>query len=230
MPRGAELLERGLGEFALGVDGGDALGHDVDVLVLGRAVGVEEVAGEVDDGVALPGHADAGLMRDLGDHGRLEVLLGGVAHELLDVLLGHGDGHALLGLGNRELGAVQAVVLLGDHVEVDVEAVGELAHGDGHAARAEVVAALDEATGVAAAEEALQLALHGGIALLDLGAVLLDGLDVVGLGGAGGAADAVTAGAATEQDDLVAGGGALAADVARRGGAHHGATSMRLAM
>ncbi|VWL96079.1 Uncharacterised protein [Collinsella intestinalis] len=45
----------------------------------------------------------------------------------------------------------------------------------------------------------------------------------MGLGGAGGAADAVTAGAAAEQDDLVAGRGALAADVACGRGAHHGA-------
>ncbi len=103
--------------WAVGIDGGDALGHDVDVLVLGRAVGVEEVAGEVDDRIALPSHADAGLASDLGDHGRLEVLLGGVAHELLDVGLGHGHGHTLLGLGDCELGAIEAVVLLGDHVE-----------------------------------------------------------------------------------------------------------------
>ena len=195
----------------------------MDVLELGRAVGVEELAGEVDDGVALPCHADAGLAGDLGDDGRLEVLLGGVAHELVHVCLCDGYRHALLGLGDRELGAVQAVVLLGDHVEVDVEAVCQLAHGDGYAARAKVVAALDEAAGVAAAEQALQLALHGGVALLDLGAVLLDGLDVMGLGRAGGAADAVAAGASAQQDDLVAGRGALAADVACGGCAHHGA-------
>ena len=131
-------------------------------------------------------------------------------------------GHALLGLGDGELGAVETLVLLGHLVKIDVQAVGELAHGDGDAARAEVVAALDEAAGVAAAEQALQLALHGGVALLDLGTVLLDGLDVVRLGRTGGAADAVTAGAAAEQDDLVAGRGALAAHVVGRRGAHDG--------
>ena len=46
---------------------------------------------------------------------------------------------------------------------------------------------------------------------------------VVGLGGAGGTADAVTAGAAAQQDDHVAGGGALAAHVVGRGSAHNGA-------
>ena len=91
------------------------------------------------------------------------------------------------------------------------------------AARAKVVAALDEAARVLAAEEALELALDGRVALLDLRAVLLEGLDVVGLGGAGGAADAVAAGAAAQKHDLVAGRRALAAHVGGRGGAHDGA-------
>ncbi len=99
----------------------------------------------------------------------------------------------------------------------------QLAHGNGDAAGAKVVAALDQAAGVAAAEQTLQLALDRGVALLDLGAAGLDGLGVLGLGGAGGTADAVTAGAAAQQDDLVAGGGALAAHVVCRGSAHNGA-------
>ena len=45
----------------------------------------------------------------------------------------------------------------------------------------------------------------------------------MGLGGAGGAADAVAPGAAAEQDDLVAGRGALAAHMAGGSRAHHGA-------
>ena len=51
------------------------------------------------------------------------------------------DSHALLRLGDGELGAVQTVVLLRHGVQVDVKAVGQLADGDGYAARAEVVAA-----------------------------------------------------------------------------------------
>ena len=99
-------------------------------LVLGCAVGVEELAGQVDDGDAVPGHAHARLSGNLGDNGRLEVLLGGVAHELLDVTVGDGAGHALLGLRDSELGAVQTVVLLGHGIKVDIQAVGKLAHGD----------------------------------------------------------------------------------------------------
>ncbi len=45
----------------------------------------------------------------------------------------------------------------------------------------------------------------------------------MGLGGAGGTADAVAAGAAAQQDDHLAGRGALAADMVARGGTHNGA-------
>ena len=197
-----------------------ALFAHVNVRVLGGAVACEELAGEVDDGAALPREAHARLLRDGGDDRGLEVLLARVAQELVYVGGGQGHGHALLALGDGELGAVEALVLLGDLVEVDVEAVGQLAHGHAHAAGAKVVAALDEAAGVLAAEEALELALDGGVALLYLGAALLEALDVLGLGAAGGAADAVTAGAAAEQHDLVARRGALAAHVVGRRGAH----------
>ena len=199
-----------------------ALLAHVNVRVLGGAVAGEELAGEVDDGAALPREAHARLLRDGGDDRGLEVLLARVVQELVYVGGGQGHGHALLALGDGELGAVEALVLLGDLVEVDVEAVGQLAHGHAHAAGAKVVAALDEAAGVTPAEEALELALDGGVALLHLGAALLEALDVLGLGAAGGAADAVTAGAAAKQHDLVARRGALAAHMVGRRGAHDG--------
>ena len=100
--RGHALGERGAGPAGLP----HAAGADVSDLVLGRAVGVEELAGQVDDGDAVPGHAHARLGGNLGDNGRLQVLLGGVPHELLDVTVSDGAGHTLLGLGNGELGAV----------------------------------------------------------------------------------------------------------------------------
>ena len=170
----------------------------MDVHVLRGAVAGEELAGEVDDGVAAPRDVDARILGDGGDDGGLEVLLSGIAHELVDVGGGKGHGHALLALGDGKLGAVEALVLLGHAIEVDVEAIGEFAHGDGDAAGAEVIAALNQTAGIAATEEALELALDGGVALLDLGTALLQALDVLGLGTAGGAADAVTAGAAAE--------------------------------
>ena len=102
------------------------------------------------------------------------------------------------------------------------QAVSQLAHRHRNAAGAEVVAALDEPACVLAAEQALELALHGGVALLHLGAALLQALGALGLGRARGAADAVATGAAAEQDDDVAVTGLLATHVVGRGGAHHG--------
>ena len=198
-------------------------GLHMHVHMLGRAIRIEELAGQAHDHVAVPGHLEGLLLGDGGDDGGLQVLLTGVAQELVHILGGDGHGHALLGFGDRQLGAVQALVLLGHGVQIDVQAVGDLTGGHGHAAGAEVVAALDQTAGVAAAEQTLQLALDRGVALLHLGAAILQALHILRLGGAGGAADAVTAGAAAEQDDLVAGRGALAAHVVGGRGAHDGA-------
>ena len=72
---------------------------------------------------------------------------------------------------------------------------------------------------VAVAEQPLDLALFGGVALLHLGGHGGQGRQVVALGGAGGAADAVTAGAAAQQDDHVAGRGLFPAPQWRQGAA-----------
>ena len=125
------------------------------------------------------------------------------------------------GLGDGQLGAVQPLVLLAHRVQVDLQAVGQLADGHRHAAGAEVVAPLDQASDGAVVEQPLNLPLLGGVALLHLGGHGGQGLLVVALGGAGGPADAVPAGAAAQEDDHVPGGGALPAHVGRGGGPHH---------
>jgi len=86
-----------------------------------------------------------------------------------------------------------------------------------------VRALLREVAEVRIAEEALELALHGGIALLHFGAALLKTLFGVGLGAARGATDAIAARAATHEDDDVARGGLFTAHLGAGGGAHHGA-------
>ena len=79
---------------------------------------------------------------------------------------------------------------------MDGKAVCKLAYGYAYTACAKVVAALNKAGNIAIAEQALYLALFGGVALLNFAGHGGQGLFIVGLGGAGGAADAVTAGAA----------------------------------
>ena len=145
------------------------------------------------------------------------------------VALGDDDGHALLALGYGELRAVEAGVLALDAVEVYLQAVGELAYGDGDAARAEVVAALYHARDLAVAEEALELALDGGVALLHLRAAVGEAVAVVGLARARRAAHAVAARAAAEQYDDVARLGALAHDVFSGAAATTAPISRRLA-
>ena len=200
--------------------GGVRLGHGHPG-VLGRAVGVEEGPGQAGHGLAPPGHDHAGLRRDRGHRVGLQVLPGGGGQQGVHVRRGHHHGHALLGLGDGQLGAVQAVVLLAHRVQVDGQAVSQLADSHAHAAGAEVVAPLDEAGDGGVAEETLELALLRGVALLHLAGHGVQAGLVVALGGAGGAADAVPAGAAAQEDHHVAGGGPLPADVGRRGRAHH---------
>ena len=202
-------------------DGRRGQGSNFGSHMLGAAVGVEEVAGNVYDRVAVPGHAQTVLAGHDCDLDRFEVFLCRSGDERVRVLRAHNDRHALLRLGDGKLGAVQTVVLLGHGVEVDVQAVRQLADGDRYAARAEVVAAADHAGDVAVAEQALDLALLGRVALLDLCAAGLErGLGVL-FGRTGGAAAAVAAGLAAEQDDHVAGFGHFADDVFDRGRADH---------
>ena len=184
---------------------------DGDVLL--RAVRVQELAGDVDDGVALPVHGQVRVLRHGGDHGGLEVFLGGQFLEPGDVLRLDDDGHTLLRFGDGEFGTVKAFVLLRDFVKVDLKAISEFADGDRDTAGTEVVAALDELRRFGVAEQSLEFALFGSVTLLDLGTAGVERLESVRLGGAGGAADAVTAGTSAEQDDYIARVGTLASDV-----------------
>ena len=127
---------------------------------VGRPVG-----GGVGDGVG-----------DVGDLDRFEVLAAGGGEEGGYVLGLEDDGHALLRFGQGDLGTIEPVILERHAIEMDMERRGELADGDGHAAGAEVIAALDQAADGRIAEETLQLALGRGVALLDLGGILEGGL------------------------------------------------------
>ena len=146
-----------------------------------------------------------------------------MGQEGIHIGIGHHHGHALLALGDGQLRAVQTVVLFAHRVQVDVQPVGQLADGHADAACAEVVAPADQPGHLGVAEQPLELALLGGVALLDLAGHGLQGFLIVALGGAGGAADAVPAGAAAQQDDLVTGHGPFPHHVFRRSRTHHSA-------
>ena len=172
---------------------------------LGYAVCAQKRAGHVYNRVASPRHFQARFRCDAGYYGCVQVFFPRGADKALCIAGRKHYGHAFLRLGDGELRAVESLVLLGDFVEVDGKAVRELPDGDADAARAEVVAALDQAHHVRVAEQALDLALGGRVALLDFRAADLDGLLRVGFGRTRCPAAAVASGGSAEQDDDVAG-------------------------
>ena len=189
---------------------------------LAHAVGVDEVAAEVDDGLAAPGHSQAVVVGDMGDDVGLDVLLTAVFEEGVHVVLVHHHAHALLRFADGHFGAVEALVFGSDRVQVDAQSVGQLADSHAHAAGTEVVGLLHQAGNFRAAEEVLYLAFLGGVAFLHLGGAGVEGFFVVFLGRARGAADAVAARAPAEHDDDVARLWPLATHMIHRRGTHHG--------
>ena len=145
------------------------------------AVGIKKRAGYVHDGSAAPFQDQTGFFRDMGQGSRLEVLLGCIGQELLLIFRSDNDSHTLLGFGDSQLGAVQALIFFRDEVEVYFKTVGKLADRDTDTARSEVIALFDHVRDLGSAEETLELALCGGIALLDLSAAGSQGLLGVGL-------------------------------------------------
>ena len=199
-----------------------ALGRgDLGLGVLGDAVGIQEGTGQVHHLVAPPLHLQPGLLGDNGHHLGVQVFLSGLLAELFHVFGVQHHGHTLLGFGDGQLGAVQALVFLGHLIQIDPKARGQLADGHAHAAGAEVVAPLDEGGHAGVPEQPLELPFRGGIALLHLGAADLHTLLRVGLAGAGGAADAVTAGSAAQQHDHVPGDRLFPLHIGLGGGADH---------
>ena len=142
------------------------------------AVGVEEGAGEINDCVAAPGHDESPAVGDVGDFDAFQVLLVGLCDEVIDFLWIDAYGHAFLGFGDCEFGAVEPVVFFRHGIEVDLERWGDLADGNGNAAGPEVIADLDLAGEIRIAEQALDFPFRGSIALLNLGRVFQRGIRV----------------------------------------------------
>ena len=94
--------------------------------------------------------------------GHFDILLGAVALELLFGTRFDHNGHTLLRLADRQLRRIQTAVLGRHAIEVNIQAVGQLADGYAHTARTEVVRLLDQARHFRTAEQPLQLALFGG--------------------------------------------------------------------
>ena len=145
------------------------VGHIVvynGILTLFYAVGVQKFAFKLH--YAAPGivHAHIAVILDLRNCGGGKILPRGKINEFFHVVFVENDRHALLRFGYGELGAAQTVVLLGHFVEEYIQAVRKFADSYGNATRAEVVALDYELAHFGIAEQPLNLALGGRIALL----------------------------------------------------------------
>ena len=167
------------------------------------AVGIQESPGQVDDLFSSPGKDQTGLFRDHSHLHRLQIFFFRVFQEFPGVPGIHHHGHTLLGFGDGQLRAVQTGVFLRYFIQIDAQAVRQLSDGHRDAAGAEIVALFDQTAHLRAPEHALDLSLCGSVSLLHLRPAGLQGSGGVHFGGTGGPADAVPAGAASQQDNQI---------------------------
>ena len=150
----------------------------------------------------------------------LQVFAVGLGDEVVDLGRIHADGHALLRFGNRQFGAIEAVILFGNRVEVDLQRRSNFADRHRDTACAKVVADFDFAGQLRVAEQALDLALGRGVALLDFGGIFQRGVRVF-LGRTGRATHTITTRASTDQQNHIAGGRGAAEHLRTWGRCHH---------
>ena len=147
-----------------------------------RAVRIEECAGDIYNRIALPMHDKTRFFCYRGDDCRLQVLCVRNLEKSIFIRCRDDDSHSLLRFADGQLRSVKTLVLLRNDIEVYVQSVSQLADGNGYAACAEVVAALDHAGSFPVSEQPLELSLLRSVALLHFRAAALQGADVVGLG------------------------------------------------
>ncbi|MPN56613.1 hypothetical protein SDC9_204303 [bioreactor metagenome] len=133
-----------------------------------RSVGIKEFTRQVNDHIAIPTHGHTFFRLDIGNNGGLQILSVSQRKKLPGIGLRHDDGHALLRFADRQLRPVQALIFLRYGAQIYIQPLCQLADGDRHTTGAEIVAALNQLCGLPITEQALELALLGGVALLHL--------------------------------------------------------------
>ena len=123
--------------------------------MLFRAVGIEELPGQIHDRVSVPGHPEPGLFGDHRDRSRLQVLERRQSAEPVRIRAFDHDGHPFLRLGNGQFGPVQSLVFLGHGTQIDLQAVGQFPDRNRYASGAEIVAALDHPDRIRVPEQSL---------------------------------------------------------------------------
>ena len=111
-------------------------------------------------------HDQTRLLCNGRDDCRFQILCLSDLEESLLVGCCDDNSHSFLGFADGKFRAVQAFVLLRHDVQVDVQAVSQLADGNGNTARTEVIAPLDHAGCFAVAEQSLKFPLFRSVTLL----------------------------------------------------------------
>ena len=187
-------------------------------------VGIQKCSAQAGNFHTLPLHNHPGLFGNNRHAISFQVFFLSMGNKLIGIFSSDHNSHTLLRFRDSNFGAVQTVIFLADSVKVNAQAVSQFADGNGYTAGAEVIAALDQTGNLGIAEQALDLPLFGGVALLNFGSHGGKALHVVALGRTGSTADAVTAGTAAQQDDHITGCGTFPAHIVSRGSANHSAT------
>ena len=171
--------------------------------MLTHTVGIQERTVHLHNGIAPPFHNQPWFLGDFRHFRRFEVFFISQLGEFTQMLGTDNHSHALLRFGDGQFRAVKALVLFLHRIQIDGKARSQFADSHGHTARTKVVAALNHAADNRIAEQALNLALRGRIALLHFGTAGGQGFFRMFLRGTGGPAAAITAGTpAHEHDDI----------------------------
>ena len=168
------------------------------------SVGIQECTGNIDDLFSSPGEYQTRVLGYDCNFGCLQVLFCGIFQELLTVFRVDDNGHTLLGLGDGDLGSVEAGIFFRYFVQIDLKSRCQLADGNGNSACTEVVAFFNQKADFLAAEQSLQFTLSRCVSFLYLCTAGLDGFCRMYFGGTGCTAAAISSSTAAEQDDDIA--------------------------
>ena len=150
--------------------------RDARRYMLAHTIRIEKRSVHLHDRLSAPLHHQPRLFRHDRDLRCLQILLVRQLDKRIQILCIDHNCHAFLGFGNRKLRSVQPFIFLFDRIQIDHKPISKLPDRHSHAARAEVIAALDHAACGGIAEKALYLSLRRGIALLHLCAAARKGL------------------------------------------------------
>ena len=129
---------------------------------------VYEFTGKVANPVAMEEHPHSSCCSNICNVGNLYIVCAAKGLEGSLVFSLYYNGHTLLGLADSKFSGIEAGIFDGHAVKIDIQAVCKLANSNAHATGAKVVALLNKAGYLRAAEESLELALLGGVTLLNL--------------------------------------------------------------